>query len=571
MIGNKLQHCYENYSFLKRIYDIESRPVVGSYGPGEDSEIFNQASEAYGVASHAEGGGTKTSEYAMYAHAEGHESEANGMASHAEGTSTIASGEASHAEGEGTEALDDCSHAEGYYARAYGYFSHAEGSGTEASGVCSHAEGESTNASGDMSHAEGSGTIASGDCSHAEGYVTMANGYSSHAEGWGTKASSDCQHVEGQYNVEDANGIYVHIIGWGTDDSNRKNIHTVDTSGNAMFTGKVTVGDGETIPEPTADGDLITKKYFDDNSSSAGVGKDTEGMSWNKYDESYTGVAGAEIFNNYEYNIASGDYSHAEGSDTTASGPSSHAEGCSTIASAHYSHAEGSNTIASGDSSHAEGDLAQASGFSSHAEGCRTIASEYYSHAEGSGSVASGEASHAEGDSTTASGIASHVEGYYTEASSDYQHVQGKYNVEDTDGIYAHIIGWGSGDTSRKNIFTVSTSGAGVFASSCTATSHPTSSSRRFKENFRDVDISESEKILSLKTQKFDFKEEYGGMKDRVGFIAEDVEPIFPNCVSYDPKGVITGIDYSSFVPYIIEIIKQQAAEIEELKSMIVS
>ena len=64
---------------------------------------------------------------------------------------------------------------------------------------------------------------------------------------------------------------------------------------------------------------------------------------------------------------------------------------------------------------------------------------------------------------------------------------------------------------------------------------------------------------------------EYGGKKDKVGFIAEDVEKLFPNCVSYDPKGVITGIDYSSFVPYIIEIIKQQAAEIEELKSMIAS
>ena len=68
-------------------------------------------------------------------------------------------------------------------------------------------------------------------------------------------------------------------------------------------------------------------------------------------------------------NVASGDYSHAEGS--------------STIASGYYSHAEGSSTIASGDYSHAEGSSTIASGYYSHAEGLGTTASGYYSHAEG--------------------------------------------------------------------------------------------------------------------------------------------------------------------------------------------
>ena len=561
MIENKLQHCYENYSFLKRIYDIESRPVVGNYGPGEDSEIFNQASEAYGVASHAEGGGTKTGEYAMYAHAEGDGSEANGISSHAEGQGSIATGQGSHTEGYVTRANADYSHAEGDETQANGIYSHAEGYKTSANGESAHVEGDHCIADGDSSHAEGycaeafgvsshaegSNTQALGDYSHAEGESTVSNGMYSHVEGYGTIVSSEApeaQHVQGKYNIEDTDGIYVHIIGYGEDDSNRKNIHTIDTLGNAMFTGKVTVGDGSSIPEPSEDGDLITKKYFDDNSSSGGVGQNTDGMSWNKNETDYTGKATAEIFNDYVNNIASGNYSHAEGSGTVASGGYSHAEGYNCISSGTRSHAEGYNTKASNAGSHSEGYYTTASGnFGTHAEGYNTIAS----------------------------GNASHAQGWGTKASSDYQHVEGKYNVEDTDDTYVHIVGWGASDTARKNIHTIDTSGNAVFAGSCTATSHPTSSSRRFKENFRDVDISESEKILNLKAQKFDFKEEYGGIKDRVGFIAEDVEPVFPNCVSYDATGTITGIDYSSFVPYIIEIVKQQAIEIEKLKSMIIS
>ena len=43
-----------------------------------------------------------------------------------------------------------------------------------------------------------------------------------------------------------------------------------------------------------------------------------------------------------------GDYSHAEGNNTTASGSNSHAEGYNTTASGTNSHAEGYNTTASG-------------------------------------------------------------------------------------------------------------------------------------------------------------------------------------------------------------------------------
>lgn len=165
-----------------------------------------------------------------------------------------------------------------------------------------------------------------------------------------------------------------------------------------------------------------------------------EGQTFTVNNETMTAGTGAEVFNDYEDNIATGQYSHAEGFQTIASGNYSHAEGYLTkvtddknviaessnlIDSPYCSHAEGYGSIASGPVSHAEGNGTTASGFGSHAEGRQTKASGFGSHAEGSNTTASGSDSHAEGSETTASGINSHAEGSCTIASAYYAHAEG--------------------------------------------------------------------------------------------------------------------------------------------------
>lgn len=86
----------------------------------------------------------------------------------------------------------------------------------------------------------------------------------------------------------------------------------------------------------------------------------------------------------------------------------------------------------------------------------------------GQGTTASGTCSYAEGNATESKGICSHVEGYCTKASSDYQHVQGKYNIEDTEGKYAHIVGGGT--STPKNIHTLDWDGNATFAGDVVAT-----------------------------------------------------------------------------------------------------
>ena len=203
-----------------------------------------------------------------------------------------------------------------------------------------------------------------------------------------------------------------------------------------------------------------------------------------------------EIFNEYSRNVASGDFSHAEGAGTNASGEYSHAEGTGTTAQAIAAHAEGAATkaigdqshaegvqtsaekqaahaegadshatgqaahaegqevTASGDYSHAEGSATQATGPGSHAEGGGTTASGQNSHSEGGGTNANGASSHAEGGGTTATGNYSHAEGLYTTANNGCEHAEGQWNLSNTGSTDAsrtiHSVGIGTGSTTHR-------------------------------------------------------------------------------------------------------------------------
>ncbi len=217
---------------------------VGNTAIGYGAFAFGEGNKAIGKDSYAVGR-DNTALYAAYV--EGKGNYASGQHSHAEGYSTTASGNQSHAEGTSTTAGGASSHAEGNKTIASGVYSHAEGAYSTASGSQSHAEGSSTTASGSSSHTEGYKTIASGEVSHAEGHTTVASGLHSHAEGRGTIAAGQRQHVQGKFNVEDTKNKYAHIVGGGSSDTDRKNIHTLDWDGNAEFAGKVYAGGKELV------------------------------------------------------------------------------------------------------------------------------------------------------------------------------------------------------------------------------------------------------------------------------------------------------------------------------------
>ena len=110
--------------------------------------------------------------------------------------------------------------------------------------------------------------------------------------------------------------------------------------------------------QPGADGSANgTMVEFTGKEIEGGVGKE------------YPGYTGAEIFNDYENNIAAGKNAHAEGQETNATGPRAHAEGYKTTVYAADSHAEGRSTWALGAQSHVEGMYGISWGALSHIEG----------------------------------------------------------------------------------------------------------------------------------------------------------------------------------------------------------
>jgi len=234
--------------------------ATGTYSHAEGYQT-----EATNIASHSEGYQTKATEHSAHAegqstkatstgaHAEGLLTEATENFAHAEGRGTKATGYAAHSEGYQTNATESYSHAEGYQTEASGSYSHAEGQSTKATDTGSHAEGLATEATNDYAHAEGNYTKATGysahaegsqteannEFSHAEGRTTKANGVFSHTEGFHTIASSEGQHVQGKYNVEDANNVYADIIGYGSDENNRKNIEATTWTGDKRLKGDI--------------------------------------------------------------------------------------------------------------------------------------------------------------------------------------------------------------------------------------------------------------------------------------------------------------------------------------------
>ena len=297
---------------------------------------------------------------------------------------------------------------------------HAEGRNNKSNGDSSHVEGRDNESIADYSHVEGRNNKVYVENGHAEGFVTLvaptsdfqANG---HAEGRGTTARGAAAHAEGysEYYAIDKLGGYEGIRGATNDDVLNEWIEH--------------------------------QKYF---LMANGTAAHAEGS----------------------HTLANEFAAHAEGNKTLANGTAAHSEGKLTEARGEASHAEGENTLADGRTAHAEGASTKANGDCCHAEGFQTEANVYYSHAEGCTTLANGAAAHAEGYFTKATADYSHAEGFYTIASGRFQHVQGHYNVEDPNETYAHIVGGGSSDTDRKNIYTLDWDGNAEFAGSVKAT-----------------------------------------------------------------------------------------------------
>jgi len=136
-----------------------------------------------------------------------------------------------------------------------------------------------------------------------------------------------------------------------------------------------------------------------------------------------------------------------------------------------------------------------------------------------------------------------------------------------------------SGNTNTNTTMQVYSTGAGAYrfyvgmagTIFATSTSISAISDQRLKENVRDLDTG-LDSIMALQPRRFDWKEGKGqDKKDVAGFIAQEFETVFPECVGTSKAGE-DGIEYKNInhetlIPTLVKAIQEQQTLIQSLKA----
>ncbi|MCK4664469.1 MAG: tail fiber domain-containing protein [Bacteroidales bacterium] len=466
------------------------------------------------------------------------------------GTNSIALGYRNVAKGNWSQAF-------GYMSKALGTYSTAIGGYAEAD-TNSYAFGYNAKALANDAFALGTGAYATGEKSFAFGSVgvdslgnttgnTQATGEYAYAFGLGSVASGRGAFALGANDT--ASGEFATAIGYKTKASG--SWYATAMGGYSEATGS----------RATAIG------YHSKASglSSTALGSYTEALGI------YSFAAGRNCIANASYSIAMGreseaqaSYSIALGRDNIASSTGAVAIGYENTASGSYSTAMGYNTSAIGLASFAAGGATSASGSYSTALGYQCITTASYAVAIGRGDTASADYAMALGYNTKASGENSFAMGYRTTAQSFLSLVIGRWNNiagsttawTGTDPLF--VVGNGESTSIRNNALTLYKDGDMTIAGALTQ-----NSDKRLKENIVNME-NVLPNVLNINPVYFEFKNKKTHPSGRhIGFIAQEIEPLFPELIKKDSKGFLS-IEYSNMTAVLLQAIKEQQTIIEK-------
>lgn len=136
-------------------------------------------------------------------------------------------------------------------------------------------------------------------------------------------------------------------------------------------------------------------------------------------------------------------------------------------------------------------------------------------------------------------------------------------------GIGAQLYVGGNINTAATTASTSVTTGAIVVAGGVGIAGRLTvgniveTSSIAFKENVNPLSNA-LDSILQLSGVMYDRKDK--SAKNEAGLIAEEVDKVLPNLVTKDENGNPYGVHYTKLVAYLVEAIKDQQRQIDELK-----
>jgi hypothetical protein len=191
--------------------------------------------------------------------------------------------------------------------------------------------------------------------------------------------------------------------------------------------------------------------------------------------------------------------------------------------------------------------------------GWRSVASGNGAVAMGHGSTAAGAFSLAMGNGNNATGEGAVTFGLGTEASAQGGVAIGKNNAT-TDAAF--IVGNGADAANKSDAFVVNMDGSAVFSGDVTV-----NSDMRLKANIISLG-STLAKLLQIDGKSYVMKTDES--KQKIGLLAQDVQAVYPELVKQanNEEGTLS-VNYQGLIPVLINAIKEQQAEIDELKRLI--
>jgi hypothetical protein len=143
----------------------------------------------------------------------------------------------------------------------------------------------------------------------------------------------------------------------------------------------------------------------------------------------------------------------------------------------------------------------------------------------------------------------------------------GGLNTAGVYGINNGTRGMGVIGVSAQDTGIAASGGAFDFYAYGAGADYGSASSIRWKSNITPIKNALS-KILNINGVTYDWDAAHGGKKGDLGFIAENVGAQVPEIVSWDKDapGYATGLDYGHLTPVLVEAMKDQQKQIEELK-----
>jgi chaperonin cofactor prefoldin len=269
-----------------------------------------------------------------------------------------------------------------------------------------------------------------------------------------------------------------------------------------------------------------------------------------------------------QYSFASGYNSQAKGQVSMACGNSAVANGLNSMALGYYSMAYGENSIAIGQVARAYGYNSISIGTDSRANGNGSIAMGYYNHANGDGAMVNGYLN-------VSNGCFGTVIGSFNDSI-----VAPQINIAPTTPLF--IIGNGDWSTNlRKNAFVVRQNGrvgVGVnantymFEVATNSAAKPSSSAWTISSDARLKTIDGNytkglTDILKLNTIQYHYSKDNARRlptdEQSYGFIAQEVQKIFPECVKENEDGYLS-LDMHPILVSYVNAIKELDNKIEE-------